>query len=249
MKKITLIILLGVLVAGITFAQSRETRSISSFSKISVHEVIDVHLQKGDKEEVEVISENNIPLEEILTDVKDGKLKIHLKGIKWKEIKVKVYVTYKSLNAITSVSSSSVTARETIDAKGNNFNIDVNSTGYIDVKIKNIDELSVEVASAGEASLIVEANNVTADVESAGEITILGKVKKQTVEAGSGGGYKGYGLISEEAVVKASSAGSIKISVSDKIRVRANSGGSVWYKGNPTYTNTHSNSGGTIKKM
>ncbi|MEO1254037.1 MAG: head GIN domain-containing protein, partial [Bacteroidota bacterium] len=241
------IITLGILVARFAFAQTEETRSLSSFSEVSANEAIDVYLQKGNREEAKVVA-SNIDLEDVLTEISGNRLKIHLDGNKWKNVDVEVYVTYKSLDAISASSAASVTSKGVIDANGDDFEVSVSSAGDIDVKIENADELSVEAGSAGDARLEVDAKEIEASVSSAGEIDISGIVEKQEVEASSSGDYNGYDLASEEADARASSGGSVRVNVSNKMDGRASSGGSVRYKGSPKYVNASSSSGGSVKK-
>ncbi len=247
MKKSFLTIVLGILTAGFTFAQSEETRSLSSFSEVSAHEAIDVYLEKGDKEEARIVTDN-IDIEDVLTEVSGGRLKIHLDGNNWRNVDVEVYVTYKSLESISASSAASITSRGVIDANGADFDVNVSSAGDIDAKIKNADELNIDAGSAGDANLEVEANEIEADVSSAGEIEIAGITKRQDVEASSSGDYDGYDLESEEVEARASSGGSIRVNVSNRIDGRASSGGSVRYKGDPKNINADSSSGGSVRK-
>ncbi|MEP0987869.1 head GIN domain-containing protein [Ekhidna sp.] len=247
MKKSFLITLLGILVAGFTFAQSEETRSLSSFSRISAHEGIDVYITEGSKEEARIVSEN-VDLEDVLTEVSGDRLKIHLDGNNWKNVDVEVYVTYTSLNGISASSAASLTAKNPIDANGSDFDVDVSSAGDIIAEIENADELSVDASSSGDARLKVEANEIEANVSSAGDIDISGTAKYQDIEASSSGDYDGYDLESDEAEASASSGGSVKVNVSSKLDARASSGGSVRYKGSPTYLDASSSSGGSVRK-
>lgn len=247
MKKSLAISVLGILVAGATFAQSEETRNLSSFSEVSAHEGIDVYLKEGSKEEARIVSDSH-DLDEVLTDVSSGRLKIHLEGNNHRNIDVKVYVTYKSLQGISSSSASSIVSEGTIDANGRDFDVDVSSAGDIDASIKNADELSIDASSAGDARLKVEANEIEADVSSAGEIEISGNAKKQDVEVSSSGEYDGYDVESEDVEASASSGGSVKVSASSRLDARASSGGSVRYRGNPEYLDANSSSGGSVRK-
>lgn len=247
MKKSFLITILGILIAGVTFAQSEETRSLSSFSEISAHEGIDVYIRQGNKEEARIVSETH-DLDEVLTDVSGGRLKIHLEGNDHRNIDVDVYVTYKSLESLSASSAASITSEGAIDAGGSDFEIDVASAADIEVEIENADEVNIDAASAGDARLRIEANEIEADVASSGDIKVAGKVKKQDVEASSAGDYDGYDLESEETRASASSAGGIKVNVTSKLDARASSGGSVRYKGSPKYLDASSSSGGSIKK-
>ncbi len=247
MKKSLIITLLGVLVAGATFAQSEETRSLDSFSEISAHEGIDVYIKEGSKEEARIVSDSH-DLEEVLTEVSSGRLKIHLEGNNHRNIDVEVYITYKSIKGISSSSASSITSEGTIDANGGDFDVDVSSAGDIDASIENADELTIDASSAGDARLKVEANEIEADVSSAGEIEVEGTASKQDIEASSSGDYDAYDLASDEVEASASSGGSVKVNVSSKLDARASSGGSVRYKGSPKYLDASSSSGGSVRK-
>ncbi|WP_462250864.1 head GIN domain-containing protein [Ekhidna sp.] len=247
MKKSFVITLLGILVAGAAFAQSEETRNLSSFSEVSAHEGIDVILKEGSKEEARIVSDSH-DLDEVLTDVSSGRLKIHLEGNNHRNIDVKVYVTYKSLNGISASSAASITSDGAINANGEDFDVDVSSAGDIEASIENADEISIDASSAGDAVLEVEANEVNADVASAGDIEISGVAKSQDVEASSSGDYDGYDLESEEVEASASSAGSVRVQATKRLDARASSGGSVRYKGNPEYLDANSSSGGSVRK-
>ncbi|WP_370087683.1 head GIN domain-containing protein [Ekhidna sp.] len=247
MKKSIFITMLGILVAGITFAQSEETRNLSSFSEISAHEGIDVYISKGDKEEARIVSDSH-DLDEVLTEVSGGRLKIHLEGNNHRNIDVEVHVTYKSINSISAASASTLIARGTIDANGGDFDVDVSSAGDIEATIENADEVKIDASSAGDARLKISANEIEADVSSAGEIEIEGVAKKQDIEVSSSGDYDGYDLESEEVDARASSGGSVKVSASKKLDARASSGGTIKYKGNPQYLDANSSSGGSVRK-
>lgn len=247
MKKSFVITLIGVLVAGATFAQSEETRNLSSFSEVSAHEGIDVILKEGNKEEARIVSDSH-DLDEVLTDVSSGRLKIHLEGNNHRNIDVKVYVTYKSIKSISSSSASSLRVEGTVDANGGDFDVDVSSAGDISASIKNADEVSIDASSAGDADLNVEANEIEADVSSAGEIEIAGNATKQDIEVSSSGDYDGYDVDSEEVEARASSGGSVRVSASSRLDASASSGGSIRYKGSPKYLDANSSSGGSVKK-
>jgi hypothetical protein len=64
----------------------------------------------------------------------------------------------------------------------------------------------------------------------------------------SAGDVDTYRLESETAVVNASSGAEAKISVSKDLDAHASSGADIRYRGNPSRTNTHSSSGGSVKK-
>lgn len=245
MKRSILITALSILVAGMTFAQSQETRSLSSFSKISAHQSIDVYIKQGSKEEARIVSDN-IDLEDVLTEISQGKLKIHLDGNRFRNIDVDVYVTYKSLEGLYASSSASITGDEPIVADGD-FDVSASSSGDVRAEIE-ADELSIRASSSGDVFLEVKVNEIEATVSSSGDIDVRGTAKTQDIQASSSGDYDGYDVESEEVEARVSSSGSIKVTVSNKIDGRASSGGSVRYKGVPKYVDVSSTSGGSVKK-
>lgn len=242
MKKILLSTI--VLVAVGAFAQKKETRSLSSFNEVSVHEGIDVILKKGSKEEARIESDN-IDLRDVLTEVSGGRLKIHLDGNNHRNVDVNIVVTYKSLRAVSASSAADIEAEEQIVASGD-FRVDVSSAGDIELSIK-ADELEVRASSAGDCELEVDINELDASVSSAGGIEISGRVNSIDVEVSSSGDFEGYDLPCKRAEVSASSGGSAEVNVSEQLDARASSGGSIRYKGNPRM-DISTSSGGSIKK-
>lgn len=245
MKKSLLITALGILVAGFTFAQKEETRSLDSFSKVTAHEGVNVYLKKGSKEEARIVSRSE-DLEDVLTEVSGGRLKVHLEGNNHNNVDVDVYVTYVSLNAIGASSSASLKAEGRIETNGD-FDVDVSSAGDITASIK-ADELEIDASSSGDVRLNVEVNSIDAEVSSAGDIEIRGSAREQDISASSSGDYDAYDVESDEVEANVSSGGSIKINVSTKLDARASSGGSVRYKGSPKYLDANSSSGGSVRK-
>lgn len=245
MNKSILIIVLGILLAGVTFAQSEETRSLPSFSRISAHESVNVFIEKGNKEEARIVA-RNVEIEEVLTEVSQGKLKIHLDGNNWKfSIDVDVYVTYKSLEGLSASSSANITGKGLIVADGD-FEVTASSSGDVEAEIQ-ADELELRASSSGDITLDVNVDEIEATVSSSGDIEVSGTARAQDIKASSSGDYDAYDVDSEEAEASASSAGSIKVNVSKKIDGRASSAGSVRYKGTPKYVDVSSSSGGSVK--
>ncbi len=233
-----------VLVSIAAFGQQKETRSLSSFSEISAHEGIDVILKKGSKESAR-IEARNIDLDDVLTEISGGRLKIHLEGNKHNNVDVTVWVTYTNLRSVSASSAADIEAEERIEASGD-FRVDVSSAADVELSIK-ADELDVRASSAGDVELDVDVNSVDASVSSAGGIEIEGSADSIDVEVSSSGDFEGYDLPCKEAEVSASSGGSAEVNVSEQLDARASSGGSIRYRGNPRM-DISTSSGGSIRK-
>lgn len=223
--KFRILVVLCAMVVSAARAQDSEVRTLTSFTGVKAAEAIDVYLKKGDKESVKV-EVTGTSVSNVITEVSGSYLKIHMKEGNYRNRTVKVYVTYVSINKISASSASNVFSEGTIKSSS----------------------LNVSVSSAASIEISVDAQTLTADASSAGDIVLEGKATSVEMEASSAGDIDAYGLESEGANASASSAGSIKVSVSKELDARASSGGSVRYRGSPGKTNTDSSSGGSVKK-
>ena len=206
-------------------AQDKEVRKVSGFTYVKVGQAINAYLKQGTEEEV-TVEVDGIELSKVNTEVESGKLKIYLSNGNFRNSHVKVYVTFKSLEGISASSAADV---------------------YSESVIKS-DYLEISASSAGSIDINVDANKLDISVSSSGDVEITGTAKHLDATASSAGEIDGFDLKCESADVNTSSAGSIKVNVTESIRARASSGGSVKYKGNPSNSNTDSSSGGSVRK-
>ena len=209
-------------------AQKTETRALNSFRSIKVSQAIDAYLKKGDKEGVRVEVTGDGALTDVITEVEGSSLRIKMRDNHrfWNKVNVKVYVTYVNIDKISASSASSVFSEGVIKT----------------------DHIEIGASSAANVELSLDANSTMVDTSSAGEVVLEGKSPKLEVEASSAGDVDAYRLVSETVVANVSSGGEAKISVSKDLEAHASSGGDIRYRGNPTRTNTHSSSGGSVKK-
>jgi len=210
-----------------SWAQQTETRSLSSFKGIKVSQAIDAYLKKGDKESVRVEVTGGSP-SDVITEVEGSSLRIKMRDSHnfWSKVNVKVYVTYVTLEKISASSASSVFSDGII--KTNHLNIAASSAANIEVSL--------------------EASSVMVDTSSAGEVVLEGKSPELEVEVSSAGDVDAYKLECEKVIANVSSGGEAKLSVSKDLEAHASSGDDIRYRGNPSKTNTHSSSGGSVKK-
>ena len=226
--KMKVLILVGSLISFAAVGQQSEVRNVGSFKGVKAAEAISVYLKKGDKEAVKV-EVTGIDLSNIITEVTDGYLRIHMKserGWRSRDQTIKVYVQYVSLSKIAASSASNVFAEGVI----------------------NSESLEVHASSAANIELNVTTTELKVSVSSAGEVTLEGKAKSFDADTSSAGVINAYNLTTETAEAGASSGGTIKLSVSNGLNARASSGGSIRYRGNPIKTNTNSSSGGSVTR-
>jgi hypothetical protein len=211
-----------------SFAQKNEVRAVGSFKGVKVSQAIDVYLKKGDKESVKVVV-SGADLSDVITSVDGSTLRVKMRdnvGGFFSKADVKAYVTYVNLERISASSASSVFSEGVIKT----------------------DAIDIGASSAANVEVSLEANSAMVDVSSAGEVRLEGKSTKLEVEVSSGGEVDAYKLESESVKASAHSGGDAKISVSKDLEAHASSGADIRYHGNPSRTNTHSSSGGSVKK-
>ena len=224
MKRVILVFLITLWV-GTLAAQETETRKLDAFEEIHVAQGIDAYLEKGAKESVRV-EVRGIPLDEVLTEVYGGRLKIHLSRNKWRDYSVNVYVTYVNIEEIAASSAADVSCKNVI-------------TG---------DRLILDVSSAADIDVQVDVKELEADASSSGDIDVSGKAQYLDVDVSSAGGVDAYDLEAEYVRVDASSGADARVYATKEIDADASSGASVRYRGNPAKSRSDSSSGGSVRR-
>ncbi len=192
-------------------AQERnsQTRNVGTFNEVYAGKGINVTLIEGDKEKVRVEIEN-AEVTDVITEIDGRKLDIKLKTKIYKDMSVMVYVTYKSLKAISAGTGAFITSDNVIYADNLDLKAGSGSTIILDLDVKNLN-----------ASL------------SSSKIEVVGKVDFQEVSSSTGGRFVADKLDCKEAIIKASTGGVASVNVSEKLDAKTNTGGKIHYKGDP----------------
>ncbi len=193
------------------------------FTSIRVSSGLDLHLTQGTKNSVIVEADENLQ-DIIITEVRDGVLKIYTDKNIWRAASRKVLVTCTDIEAITATSGSDVFGKSVINAKS----LKVTSTSGADVRLE------------------VTAENVETKSTSGSNIRIKGNTIMHSSKATSGASIDAYGLISKDVTVNVSSGADINIQATESLNAKASSGGDIDVKGNPKKVNKKSSSGGSV---
>tara|TARA_Y100000034_G_scaffold136680_1_gene214859 strand:+ start:20235 stop:20888 length:654 start_codon:yes stop_codon:yes gene_type:complete len=193
------------------------------FTSIRVSSGLDLHLTQGTKNSVVVEADENLQ-DIIITEVRDGVLKIYTDKNIWRAASRKVLVTCTDIEAITATSGSDVYGKSVINAKS----LKVTSTSGADVRLE------------------VAAENVETKSTSGSNIRIKGNTITHSSKATSGASIDAYGLLSKDVTVNVSSGADINIHASESLNAKASSGGDIDVKGNPKKVTKKSSSGGSV---
>ncbi|SDR78663.1 Putative auto-transporter adhesin, head GIN domain [Polaribacter sp. KT25b] len=194
-----------------------------AFTTIKVSSGLDLFISQGSKNKIIVEADENLQ-EIIITEVKNGELKIYSEKNIWRAKARKIYVTVKNLETLTATSGAEVYAKESL-------------------KVNN---LRISATSGAEINISVNANTVETNATSGADIEISGISNKYITNATSGASIDAYELKSKNVIAKVTSGADINLFVSEKLDAKATSGGDIDFKGNPKKVDKKSTSGGSI---
>ncbi len=214
-------------------AQITENREVTAFNAISVTSGVTAEITQGEINSVSVSVSDSKYLPYLKTVVENGTLKIYVEYTErkmWntrdKNRKIKAFVTYKAINALTVGSGATVKTKNTITTPA--LALNVSSGAQFDGEIK-VDDLTLD--------------------QSSGSISkISGSASSAKLDFSSGSNSSAADLATEQCKVVASSGAAIKIAVAKKLEANVSSGAVVQYKGNPE-VNKNASSGGAVTKL
>ncbi len=202
-----------------------QTRDVPEFTGVKVGSGIDVFLTQGDNQRVEVEADENLQ-EWIRTEVKGSVLHIYTdKNIRLAKAK-RVNINCKMLDRIDISSAGDVTAVNRFKA----------------------DKLDIDMSSAGDLNLEVEANEISISISSAGNAVLKGKTDTLKADLSSAGDLNAYDLEAKYGEISVSSAGSARVFVTDEASFHSSSAGDIDYKGEPRMKEIHTSSAGSVNK-
>lgn len=203
----------------------KEVRKPGAFTQLKVYGRFDVILVQGAEESVSIESEET-NIQNVITEVEDGKLKVRMKTNFFKDTEVKVIITFKQLNAIEA-SAGAVIDAGTVEAK----------------------KFLFEVNSGSEVKAEVMADSLTTEVTQGASLTLAGNVKYHDVQVSTGGQLTAYLLNTTTTKARVNMGGYAKIYVKEKLDAAVNMGGNVSYKGAPKEVKQGTNMGGSITEI
>lgn len=233
MKKLVrillIVLILGTFFCATTFAQKTENRNLNSFSSVKVSGGFEVVIQQGNKESIEITA-SGIDLQDIITEVEGGTLKVRTKNDSWSwknNYEVSMVITYKALESFTSSGSSKVKTKSTI--KSNQFELTLSGSGNFEGKI-DTQKLAITISGSG-------------DVE------LSGSAKEQSIELSGSGDVEALELQSSIAKIRITGSGNAKVSVSEQLDGQVSGSGDIRFAGNPEKQLFKTTGSGSIKKI
>jgi hypothetical protein len=200
-----------------------ESREIPEFKSVEASNGLHVFITFGDPRSLEVEADANLH-DVIRTEVVSGTLRVYSERNIRNEKAKNIRITIPSLEEIE-VSSAA------------------------DVECENIlktERLTLSASSAGELRLETHAKEIRVDASSSGSVEISGEASELKADASSAGSIDADKLKVKNCNVTASSAGSVKVWVTEELNAQASSAGNVRYQGEPTNKKIDTSSAGSV---
>src|SRR6185503_11020599 len=179
-KLFSLLVVLGLIVTASAQKTvndaNAEKRNASGFHAIEVSGGIDLYLSQGE-EAVAVSASKTDYRDKIITEVKDGVLKIwfdwkNSSKFNWDNHKLKAYVSVKNLDKLHASGGSDID----IDGTLKTTKLDMNISGGSDFNGK------------------VESDDLVIEASGGSDVDISGKAARLTIDVSGGSDFKGYDL-------------------------------------------------------
>ena len=259
MKKIVfaLLLLVGFAVnaqekTSVIYDENAQVRKVSSFTAISVSSAIDLYLTQSNKNDVAVSASNDEIRDHIITEVVGGTLIIRLgdRGTwmswkKWGNYKTKAYVSIKDIDALTASGASTVHLVNTIESP----KMRIKLSGASDFKGNlKAGVLMYQLTGASDYKGEVSANSIDIDGSGASKIELIGNVDDLAVEVSGASDAKLYNLTAKGAILRASGASNIGVTVTEILRANSSGASDINYKGNPNVKESNTSGASSIRR-
>ncbi|MBW7675704.1 DUF4252 domain-containing protein [Chryseobacterium chendengshani] len=227
-----------------------ENRNVSEFSGINVSSGINVVFKQENATNVKVFADSD-KLQNVITRVENGVLKVYIdtKGVKKLKFKnLSVNISSPKMDNVKVSSGSNFTAVNSI--KENNLRIEASSGALVSGKFTIANTADLNVSSGSNVKANITSGKVMVKSSSGSSVNVEGNADIGMIDVSSGSVIKAENFRVNIAEVEATSGSSASVNVKDKMRVKASSGGSVRYKGNPKIDSDVSKmSGGSLSSI
>lgn len=222
------LILLVFILIGVQVKADEQTRKVDPFTEISLRISANVHVEQGTKQSLEIVAKPST-LDEIITEVKDGKLIIRFpnKDYFWKTFQpgeITIHITAPEINGLGISGSGDIIAEDEIKTKI----MEMAVSGSGNIKLSDLNAERVKAAISGSGDIIVAGKTAAQDLS----VTISGS-----------GNFKGMEYSSDDVSVKIAGSGNVGIEANKNLYVRLAGSGNVTYKGKPMIDQSIAGSG------
>ena len=220
---------------GVIYDENVELRKLPSFTSIRVSNAIELYISQSNKTEVAVSAKSDAYKNKIITEVDGGTLIIRMadnysRWWKWgnEDYRIKAYVSVKDLYSITGSGATNIRIVNGVSSE----KLKVVLSGASDLKgdIK-AGTLLTDLSGASSFKGTVQANAFSLKGSGACAFEVSGSGDDLIADVSGASSVKMYDYLVKGASVIASGASSVKLNVSDFLKLNATGASSIDYKG------------------
>lgn len=241
----------------------KEDRKIAKFNGIEVSDAIDVIITQSENESIVTETYKNLQ-KNLMTEVKNGKLKIYFNERVKLDSKTKVYVYFRNLESIDLIGASSIKGTNKIisdkmnielsgasDADLNlqavNTTVDLSGAADLDLNLLT-DDLYIELTGASDADINIDTKKLRIQASGASDIDLAGGCNYLDITASSASDVNALNLKADFADIDCSSSADVYVSVDKELKINASSAASVRFSGNPKITDYDVTAGADVSR-
>jgi hypothetical protein len=203
-----------------------KTLNLDKFDAVGLAISADVFLTQGNSQSVKIEAQNNI-IENLVTDVENGRWKIKFDKNVREHDGIKIWITIPTLKE-ASVSGSGDIVGES------SFN--------------GLDLLNLAVSGSGSIRLDYQANRSEAAISGSGDMKLSGSVSEIAIRVSGSGDVDAFDLTTKSCSVRISGSGDVSVHPDDYLDAAIAGSGDVYYKGQPKVKSKISGSGDVVAK-
>jgi hypothetical protein len=212
-------------------AQESKNIALTNFNEVSVASGIDLYLTQSNSENIKISGHEDL-IKNVEVEKSGSSLNIrYKKNISWQRMfkgqTLKVYVNYKTLQAITASGGSDVYGQNTLKTTS----LKVQASGGSDIKME------------------IAAKDLELTVSGGSDANIKGTVTNMNIQSSGGSDVDALNLVSEYAKVTASGGSDANVHVTKGLEARASGGSDINYKGDPAVNKTSSSKSGDVTRI
>ena len=214
-------------------AQVTENRNVSEFSKVSVANGIELIYTEKPAPSLEIETNNEATLKNIITEVRAETLKIYLKkdvAMPSNEM-VKVYLTAQDVLALEAHSNAKITIMDQMNAK--NLNIVLDSGASLTGNIKTLGKTKLYATNETVFNGKIETNVLQGNFQGTAKINLTGNAKKATFRTSDSALLSAKNFVANTIGLNATGKSIAKLHADNSIALHVTEQASATYTGFP----------------
>lgn len=202
-----------------------DVRKMDSFYGISISIHADVFYTQGNSHEIRIEGADK-DVKELITEVKDGFLRVRFKNQRIRHGRVTLYIISKELEAVKLSGSGHFSAEKPVSSE--EMDLAISGSGGITLNQLSSDEVGVKISGSGNVEIV------------------KGVAEELDVRISGSGKLLAEEFVVSECTAAISGSGSIRIGANDQLDAKLSGSGNVYYHGAPQVNSISSGSGKVV---